>query len=1020
METEMNMEKYSTRSDYVDTGLNNEEILQSALVHGKNNFTKPKQKSELHKFTTKFFQPFNVLLLIASILSFFLYLIESERSNLYLGLCIFIVSVLNTLLEYLQERKTAAILESFQKLVPAECLVMRNGNYVRILAHELVEGDIIHLKMGDKVGADIKLIETKDLKIDESSLTGESEPISKKACSVTTRNKSDVNGECDVKNELDESRKCDIEECDVNEEHDTDRDMAYSGNFVVNGEGKGIVVAIGDNTVLGKIAHLSVSKKATKSELTQEIEQYVKRLSLVALFTSIIFYYISVKNGFSLRDNLVFCVGIFIAFVPQGLPAAVTILMTVAVKKMAKMNVMVKDLKAVETLGSISLLATDKTGTLTQGKMKCVNFWDGKSTHNLLESKYNIPKSIYDALKCCLRVKTSEKEQIIGDPTEVALYTFYNDLQQVYDKKTETEPRILCDIPFNSESKWQISVTEENDTYKITLKGAPEKVYNICNEKEKDYNKFNEKYEEFAAEGQRVIALAEKTYTKEEFYNKDETGNVFEIDGVEIKKKIENFNFLGLIGIVDPPKDGVKDAIMKLRIAGIQVVMITGDHPLTAEYIARKVYIVSGDKRTIVGFNETQNEDYEVEIITGDTLDDLTDNDWERILSKKEIVFARISPKQKLTIVEKFQEAGHIVGVSGDGVNDAPALKKAHLGISMNKTGNEVSKEAASMILMDDNFGSIVNGVMEGRKIFTNLKKSIRYILSHITPQIIPFLLFVSFGVPSPMSSILLMFIDLFTESLPAVFLAFEPAEGNVMIEMPRKMPRKAVKKSIENEDTHFSSLIVIKTWFNSIFMNNQGESLCDLDLLLWSYFEAGTFITLGALASFFATLYLEGVPHHYFTMSSQFFFKNNANSMVTQSGTTLNHQQQLEILYKAQSAYFYSILIGQSFNIITCKRKSVLASGRTFYNRLPIYGSIISLLIGYCILNISKLNDVLFSRSVHPIVCVFPVLSGLLLLVWDFSRKKLKRKLSFFRRGDIDVVYRLRRSKFVEQRHNL
>lgn len=996
-------------------------VEKNKLLYGINTFTKQKQQSNLKKLMSIYLQPFNLLLFIASILSFFVYSIgTNDKPSLFLGIGIFSVSIFNTLLEFYQEYKTNAILESFKNLVPGKCKVIRNGNLKEIFIHEIVVGDLVDLRMGDKIGADIRLLTVTKLKVDNSSLTGESIPITKKI----------------------ESKESDILRAE---------NMVFSGNLIVNGEGLGIVVNVGDKTALGKIARLTITKKHGKSELTEEINLYVKKLGLIALITSIVFYVVAMFNGFTIRDNLTFCIGVFIAFVPQGLPATVTILMTIAAKRMAQNNVLVKDLRAVETLGSISLLASDKTGTLTQGKMTCANIWDGKIVQSLLNNNNDQFRNIREICSLTSKVQITENKEILGDPTETALYIFSNGF------KPDSQVKIINEEPFNSEKKYQLTIVEEKNIRKVYLKGAPERILNLCskvkmNKSEMDidsnfHKKFNDIYQEFASQGQRVIAMAEKTV--------DNNFNNTEHD-------LNGFIFLCLIGIIDPPKQGVKNAIMKLRLAGIQVVMITGDHPLTAEYIGRQINIISGktrqqalkSKQMHIKFkDETKSEvytnnisncslneitseldfsqkenDYEAEIICGDEIDALTELDWLRILSKKEIIFARTSPKQKLLIVEKFQEQGHIVGVSGDGVNDSPALKKAHLGISMNKTANEVSKEAASMILLDDNFTSIVQGVLEGRLIFVNLKKSIRYILSHITPQVIPFLLFVSLGVPSPMSAILLMFIDLFTEFFPAVSLAWEPAEGNLMIEKPRKHPnvkgnatekeiisnkQNDTKETISNNIMPGSSIVTqIKSLFKT---KSSGETLCDFNLLSWSYLEAGMLITIGSLLSFFMVIYLSGVPLNYLYMSSQYFFKSTATAIQLTNGKLANNLEQLEILYKAQSAYFYSILIGQTFNLITCKRKYYCLSSNNFKNMFPFLGAFIGLSFGYIIIYFSFLNKYLFSRPVELKYFICPILTGIFILIWNEMRRNIKIKI--FGGHGADMLCRLKRSRFIDQR---
>lgn len=1052
---------------YKMKGLNIKDIQMNSQKYGKNDFTQKKKEAIICKFIRIYMQPFNLLLLVASILSIVVYLLLNETSSFFLGMGIVSVSILNTLIEFYQEYTTGAILEGFKSLVSSSSTVTREGRIVNIESNEILVGDLLHLKAGEKIPADIRIITANFLKVDNSSLTGESKPQTRKVSNVE---KEYINAE----------------------------NMLFAGNLVVGGECSGIVVSIGDNTVLGKIAQMAVSKSEVESELAIEINQYVKRLGLFALCISILFYAIAMFNGFCMADNLSFCIGVFIAFVPQGLPAAVTTLLCIAAKKMAKRNVLVKDLRAVETLGSISLLATDKTGTITQGKMKCTIIWDGKnmtedfeqwkkykrigeiglvttkiveaeekSTDGFSESKDNsniLDKNPLDnknyshgttntnyehSTDSTVQIMNNDKDPEIskvhfknntrssnkkssstkngGNPTEVAIYEFSKKITNL-NNLNET---IIYEIPFDSERKFQLCITCDKTEYRACIKGAPEKIVKYCSKWSDDNLQVNDKFMEnfkntyyaLASQGHRVVAFAEKTINRELInlllakYIKADKISV-EIEPEEILNDIglKEFKFLGMVGIVDPPKDGVREAVMKLRLAGIRVMMITGDHPLTAEYIAKKTNILS------------QKSSDDSLVINGDEISCFTDYDWEVISKKRELVFARTTPSHKLLIVEKFQSFGHIVGVCGDGVNDSPALKRANLGISMNQTGSEASKEAASMILLDDNFTSIVDGVLEGRLVFLNLKKCIRYILSHITPQVIPFLLFVALGVPPPMSSLLLMFIDLFTEFFPAILLAWEEPEGNLMIEAPRKMASLAkidtknlikissFKNKVENcpynatfEERHFS----IKNEEDLCNIETAGESLCDLDVLLWSYLEAGIITTIGALVTFFIVLHHEGIPFQYFIMSAQHFFKKTSPDLILPD-RVLSSKEQTDILFKAQSSYFLSILIGQMFNLLACKRKYDCISLSTFKNVLPIVGSCFGLFFGLFITYSSHMNKLLHSRPVEASHLLISTLICSFILIWDWIRKKMKRELMFGELRDTDALYRLKRSRLI------
>ncbi|EJW01433.1 HAD ATPase, P-type, family IC [Edhazardia aedis USNM 41457] len=1002
-------ERLSLPHDILKCGLSTSMVNNNKTVYGPNVFTQTTKTHPIIKFMKMYLHPFNILLLFACVLALILYGMNlDDRSNLYLGLGILSVSIFNTCLEFYQEYKTNEMLSGFKNLVPNSCSVLRNSKITVVKSSDVVVGDVVYLKMGDKVGADIRLFEANNLSVDNSSLTGESDPIKKSAKTYlseeldmkivnqenkkntidinspnminnnlspkVTTNRSDQNVlgnrstahisimnniNCDstssspemsedsyekkssnifknlfwcrksskrqsnidfydnlysannvesstlsshthivdintrinqahyISNEKSTNQENilsnDEKEEPENSEYYRANNMVFSGDLVTAGTGTGIVVSTGDRTVLGKIAKLTVEKSPESNELSAEINQYVQKLGFIAVLTCIIFYAVAMLNNFNFKDNLVFCIGIFIAFVPQGLPATVTILLTIAAKRMAKNNVLVKDLRAVETLGSISLLATDKTGTLTQGIMKCNSFWDGENVNQIYDEKHKINKNTVfrDTCVSCYISSAAMKldsGEIRCDPTEKALYDFSTSYLNVdADAKQMSKSfHKIYELPFDSENKFQISIFKHVDGFKFVVKGAPDRILKKCgfytSKNKKVDDAFSQKlhvmYENFASNGQRVIAVAENFITNTEFCEKyaskiikknllekakeichikqlniinfqednqknesidekeeDENSNINKMSNYtqkisdilkilkttewqdflkEVAIEMDNFVFLCLIGIIDPPKIGVRNAVMKLRLAGIQVVMVTGDHPLTAKYIAKKIYLISGKTREEAAkalnkdIKDVQPSEYEVEIIHGDEIDNLKEEEWERIVSKNEIVFARTSPKQKMVIVENFQKHGHIVGVSGDGVNDSPALKKAHLGISMNQTGSEVSKEAAHMIILDDNFSSIVNGVLEGRLIFSNLKKSIRYILSHITPQVVPFILYVTFGIPSPMSALLLMLIDLFTEFFPSVALAWEHPEGNLMLELPRKsLSRKSPNSNI-------------------------------------------------------------------------------------------------------------------------------------------------------------------------------------------------------------------------------
>jgi sodium/potassium-transporting ATPase subunit alpha len=632
-------------------------------------------------------------------------------------------------------------------LIPTKCYVIRDSTTVQIDAINLVYGDICYIRSGDKIPADVVLFSCNELKVDNSSLTGEAEPQPR-----TTKNTE--------KNPL--------------EAHN----LAFNGTLAVNGEGYGVVVRTGDHTVIGQIASLTQNEERRESPMSVEIENFVKLIASVAGVVAIIFFLIallSLKVSGSIALN--FAIGTFTSFVPEGLPATVTVLLTNAAKKMSSKNVLVKDLQGVETLGAITLLATDKTGTLTRNQMTVTYIWTGlklyfaqsQSATEIIHAEQldtndaAVDEMLHMSVLCSRARFESEtgniqERAILGDATEAGLLRNGALKLTTFAGVLDRFPKVM-EIPFNSTNKYAMTIhrkKHDKGFFMIYLKGAAEKVLKLCNtfynnvlpadaNGVKKYDtepltddhiaKFNDTYTFMASKGHRVLAFAALALDAESFPE----DFVFSKEPLNFPQN--NLTFYGLVSLEDPPKHGVREAIGHCREAGIKVMMVTGDHPLTAEAIGRKINLMLQDTKIKIAekrgwkIEAVPESDVHAIVIHGEQIDDLTTAEWENIFSKEEIIFARTSPKHKLQIVKHAQSLGHIVGVTGDGVNDSPALKKADLGIAMNESGSDVSKEAAAMILIDDNFASTVNGIEEGRLIFQNLKKSIQYTLSHSMPE---------------------------------------------------------------------------------------------------------------------------------------------------------------------------------------------------------------------------------------------------------------------------------------------
>ncbi|KAJ3126605.1 hypothetical protein HK098_007360 [Nowakowskiella sp. JEL0407] len=811
------------------------------------------------------------------------------NQSTYVGAILLGVAIINAAVEFWQHQKSAAILDSFMNMIPAKASAIRASALKPVEASSLVLGDVVYVRMGDKVPADIYIFSASDMKVDNSSLTGEADPQPR------------LSGASTIQNPLEA------------------QNLAFNGSLVISGEGYGVVIRTGDSTVIGQIAGMTGKEKRRASPLSGEIQNFVVIMAILAITSAIAFFLVAYFRTKNPNFALTFAIGILIAWVPQGLPATVTMLLSIAAKRMATKNVLVKDLKGVETLGGITLLATDKTGTLTRNQMTATNVWtslqllsaspivgfDAEHTGEIAFD-FDFPgvSEILHISGLCTRARFDrtdvpmDQRNITADATEAGLYRFASKQLGDFDDLGTKYPKVF-EIPFNSETKWHMSIHQKtHSTGKLTLfmKGAPERVFRACTTiltKDgpipviPDHGlAFQSAYELMAGKGHRVLAFAQKLLPEAE-YPAD-----FAFDKEKKNYPAAEFCFVGLVSLEDPPKHGVREAIGHCREAGIKVMMVTGDHPLTAEAIGRKINLMLSEtkekiaKRTSRKVDDVPESEVNAIVIHGEMIDTLTNAEWDNIFSKEEIIFARTSPKHKLQIVKRAQELGHLVGVTGDGVNDSPALKKADLGIAMNQSGSDVSKEAAAMILLDDNFASIVSGIHEGRLIFQNLKKSTRYVVTHSIPEIVPYVLFAIFDVPVAISAIQILVVDLGFELLAALSFAFEPPEieGGLMkvpprnpvtpesIERLREKNAEDVKLGLianpdveKDEDAeHVVALSTrIASWFSPTlwkrsFQKKYGEFLVDTDLLIWVYIEGGILETVGCLLAFFVVLYVD------------------------------------------------------------------------------------------------------------------------------------------------------------------
>jgi len=740
-EHQVSFDELFTRLKSSDAGLRQDEALKRLTEYGANVLEDTGKESLLYKYLKQFWNFFSILLTVGSLLAFIAEWLSPGQGNLYIGIALLAVVILNSTFTFIQEFQAEKIMESFRQLIPPKARVLRNGEITEILASDIVTGDVILLEEGDKVPADGRLIEVNSLKVDNSPITGEAEPQLRSL-------------ECTHPNIL---------EC---------RNMVFSGTLVQTGNGKAIIFGTGANTQIGRLAILTKRTSSVETPLRKELNSFIKLISSIAIFLGISFFLIGsfVQDTFLL--NLIFAIGIIVANVPEGLLPTVTLALSLASRRMAKKNALIKQLESVETLGSTTVICTDKTGTLTQNKMAVNSVFTGEGYLNVKEKQRPSEPLIRVAGLCNNSRIIEEPPGYKGDPTEGSLLVYANQFTDL-EKLKHAYPR-LQEYPFDSKKeRMQVICSTLEGTMESYLKGAPEVVMNMCSQlltvdgtlplDGKSTEMIMDEHIAMAEAGERVLALA---FRKVEDLQECENG----------------FVFLGLVGAVDPPRPEAKEAIHKCHMAGIKVVMITGDHPITARSIAHQVGLCDDNEK--------------LEIIIGSELAELSTQELAERLKAPKIVFARTSPMQKLKIVQAFKAAGEIVTMTGDGVNDAPAMKTADMGVAMG-SGTDVAKEAADMVLLDDNFATIVNAVEEGRTVFDNIKKFIAYILTSNVPEILPFIAFVLLALPLPMNVQLILAIDLGTDILPALALAVERGEGDIMHRPPRSKDEKLLTRQV-------------------------------------------------------------------------------------------------------------------------------------------------------------------------------------------------------------------------------
>mmetsp|Transcript_13029 Transcript_13029/g.21358 ORF Transcript_13029/g.21358 Transcript_13029/m.21358 type:complete len:1194 (+) Transcript_13029:80-3661(+) len=952
-------------------GLTQKEAEDRLAKYGKNRLSPSKGIPEWQKYLQQYINKFMLLLEVAGILCFIAYGVDTTQTiNLVLGCVLFGIVILTCTMTYIQDRKAGNVMKSFKNMLPSYCRVLRDGNETKIPVEDLVVGDVVVVQAGDKVPADIRILQSDEMKVDNSSLTGESDP---QARTVVCTDDSPM------------------------ETHN----LAFYSTLVLNGQGRGVVFRTGDNTLIGKIAHLASSTAQVMTTLQREIEHFVKFISILAISMGIIYFIISIglqvnqsgkSNTTVVIAVVVNCIGILVANVPEGLPATVTLCLTITARRMARKNVFVKKLESVETLGSTTCIASDKTGTLTQNRMTAAHMmydhkiWSTDLTltaggfdrslptcNALLRIAANCNRADYDRQLEGNMDKAISDRAILGDASESALLRLCDAVEPIHLQRERATK--VFEIPFNSTNKWQLSIhkMEKDNRLILMMKGAPERIFDRCNSvmidgeavpiDEAEKAAFESSYEALGSMGERVLGFAQLELSPDEY------PETFEFQAEHLNFPTEGLTFVGLISLIDPPRESVPGAMQKCKTAGVRVIMVTGDHPITAAAIAKSIGIIWDPTSEELAREKGIKPDEALAlpecnavVIKGSDIPLFDTKMWDLVLSKRQIVFARTSPQQKLQIVENLQNRGEIVAVTGDGVNDSPALKKADVGCAMGIVGSDVSKEAADIILMDDSFGSIVVGIEEGRTIFDNLKKTICYTLTHLVPEILPFIVAINGKIPAMMSSLLILFIDLGTELIPAISLAYEKTEADIMSRPPRNPIKDRLVStpvllysyliggSVEAAACFTNAMYVWLTWgfpANSGVLDNfppfpqdrwctsiQGNQPVDATSGLCNYSNA------------------QCNPDHPNGNSP-------LNNCIVQTYTN-------DALYTVQSVFFMTIVFMQMSNILSTKTRKVSLFTHGMRNTMTNVGFFYSAAIVFIVVYVPGLNKGLNARPIN------------------------------------------------------
>ncbi|KAL0478921.1 sodium/potassium-transporting ATPase subunit alpha [Acrasis kona] len=881
--------------------------------------------------------------------------------NLGVFIILLLVIFLSAGFHAYQEWRSTQVMNTITRMLPTDTLVVRGGIEKIVRAMALVPGDIVKVKIGNRVPADIRIIHNQMLKVDNSILTGECEPIT-----------------------------CTEEHTDEN--YMESKNLIFMGSSIIEGSAVGVVVATGMNSVMGKITKMTDSG-STSTPIKREINYFMLIIAFMALITAVtcilawVFWLrVDYPKYMDLPTILINLIGGIVAFLPDGLPVAIALTFSVMAKRMFEKNVLVKVLPTVETLGSVDVIASDKTGTLTQNKMSvmhvvsglrrlvhddgCRRVYDNQDVafNTMLKTLAICNKASFDDSTIGLPIS---QRKVNGDASDSGILQFVENFTNVQDLRNKQD--LLSEIPFNSKNKWMLTISANVGSAQavIYMKGAAEIIVEHCSTvllpdgssqplTSDIKQELASQQEDLSANGERVLGCAMLVLDVEAY-----PANSFQFDVDNINFPMENFVFVGLVSLIDPPREDVPEAVRLCRIAGIRVMMVTGDHPETARAIARMVNIVTQDERIEVCNNEVLHEGNmskeQVEsrsiVIRGSSIPDFDQNTWTNVLKHKEIVFARTTPEHKLRIVKECQKRGHCVGVTGDGVNDAPALKQANVGIAMGG-GSDVAREAADLVLTDGKFSSIVDGIKNGRLVFDNMKKVILYLLpAGSFSELVPILANIFIGIPLPLSAFQCLVICCATDIAPCLSLIFEEAEADLMNREPRSITK---------------------------------EKLVNVQLLYHAYFVTGLFETFSAFTMYFYYYYVYGGM----AMGDLLL----AFDKYTDGYKGKTQRELTELQYTASSVFLVTLVVVQWGNLMATRTRRL-----SFFQQNPfskntknpylIWAIVISMNICVWVTYLPLFNDIFQTAPIPVQFWFIPLGWALLYFCIDEVRKLILRQ---------------------------